>query len=119
LWEAPQEYISNSPLFFADRVNTPILMMHNDGDGAVPYYQSIEFFLALRRLGKPAWLLQYNREAHNLTKRQNAKDLSVRLQQFFDHFLKEAPMPAWMKTGIPSERKGTYWGLEYPEEIEE
>lgn len=112
LWEAPELYISNSPVFKADRVTTPVLIMHNDNDGAVPWYQGIEFFMGLRRLGKPAWLLQYNNEEHNLVERRNCKDLSIRLQQFFDFYLKSAPEPAWMKTGVPTIRKGQYFGYE-------
>ncbi len=61
-----QLYIDNSPVFFANKVNTPLLIMHNDNDGAVPWYQGIEYFMSLRRLGKPVWMLQYNKEAHNL-----------------------------------------------------
>ena len=76
---------------------------------------AIEFFMSLRRLGKPAWLLEYNNEAHNLSERRNAKDLSVRLEQFFDHFLKDEPAPVWMSTGIPYQRKGNYFGFEYAE----
>lgn len=106
LWEAPQLYIANSPVFYADRVNTPLLIMHNDGDGAVPWYQGIELFMALRRLQKPVWMLQYNGEAHNIRARKNRKDITIRLQQFFDHYLKDAPMPEWMKYGIPATRKG-------------
>ncbi|MEJ2596575.1 MAG: prolyl oligopeptidase family serine peptidase, partial [bacterium] len=60
LWERRDLYILNSPLFFANQVNTPLLMMHNDKDGAVPWYQGIEFFNALRRLDKPVWMLVYN-----------------------------------------------------------
>ena len=112
LWEAPELYIANSPLFKADRVETPLLIMHNDADGAVPWYQGIEYFMALRRLGKPAWLLQYNNEEHNLVERRNRIDLSIRLQQFFDHYLKGAPAPAWMTKGVPSIYKGEYFGLE-------
>ncbi len=105
-------YIENSPVFFAPKVNTPVLIMHNDADGAVPWYQGIEFFMSLRRLGKPAWLLEYNNEAHNLKERRNCKDLSIRLQQFFDHYLQGAPEPAWMKSGIPYARKGSYFAYE-------
>ena len=96
LWDGFDLYVENSPLFFAPAVKTPVLIMHNDRDGAVPWYQGIEFFTGLRRLGKVAWLLQYNDEDHNLVERKNAKDLSIRLQQFFDHYLKGAPMPKWM-----------------------
>jgi len=111
-WEALDLYIENSPLFFADKVETPLLIMHNDADDAVPWYQGIEYFTALKRLGKPAWLLQYNKEVHNLAGRVNAKDLSIRLAQFFDHYLKGAPMPVWMKYGVPATSKGIDWGYE-------
>lgn len=106
LWESPQLYIANSPVFYADRVETPLLIMHNDADGAVPWYQGIEMFMALRRLEKPVWMLQYNGEAHNIRARKNRKDITIRLQQFFDHYLKGDPMPKWMKEGIPAIRKG-------------
>lgn len=110
-WQRPDLYTKNSPLFKADKVKTPLLMTHNDKDGAVPWYQGIEFFTALRRLGKTVWLLQYNDEDHNLVERRNRKDLSVRLSQFFDHYLKGAPMPVWMKDGVPAVNKGIDWGL--------
>lgn len=113
MWEAPELYKENSPIFFVDKVQTPLLIMHNDNDGAVPWYQGIEYFMALRRLGKPAWLLQYNKEAHNLKERKNSKDLSIRLQQFFDHYLKGDPMPVWMKTGVPATEKGKTYGFEF------
>ncbi|AUD00667.1 alpha/beta hydrolase family protein [Spirosoma pollinicola] len=99
LWDKPMNYIENSPLFFANRIETPLMMTHNDADGAVPWYQGIELFSALRRLNKPVWMLVYNGEGHNLTQRHNAKDLSIRLYQYFDYYLKDAPMPVWMKEG--------------------
>lgn len=106
LWDKPLYYIENSPLFFMDRVNTPVLIMHNDEDGSVPWYQGIEMFMALKRLNQPAWLLQYNGEDHNLKERKNRKDLSIRLSQFFDHYLKGAPAPLWMTEGLPAVEKG-------------
>ncbi|MFC4871617.1 S9 family peptidase [Negadavirga shengliensis] len=106
LWEKPMHYIENSPLFFADRINTPVLIMHNDEDGAVPWYQGIEFFMALKRNNIPSWLLVYNDEDHNLKERKNRKDLSIRLSQFFDHYLKEQPAPLWMTEGLPALEKG-------------
>jgi dipeptidyl aminopeptidase/acylaminoacyl peptidase len=115
LWEKPLQFIENSPVFFVPRINTPLLIMHNDADGAVPWYQGIEFITALRRLNKPAWLLSYNDEAHNLVKRANRKDLSIRKMQFFDHFLKEAPMPYWMKYGISQKEKGKIDGYQMVE----
>lgn len=101
LWEKPVEYFENSPLFYAPQCNTPCLIRHNDNDGAVPFSQGVEFFVALRRLGKPAWLLNYNNGPHNLTKKlSNRKDLSVRMKQFFDHYMKETPAPSWMTEGV-------------------
>ena len=112
LWEYPLRYIDNSPLFQADKIETPILMMHNDNDGAVPWYQGIEFFVALRRLGKPVWMLNYNGEPHGLQKYQNKRDFAIRMQQFFDHYLKGAPAPVWMEKGVPAIEKGKTLGLE-------
>jgi dipeptidyl aminopeptidase/acylaminoacyl peptidase len=110
LWDKPELYIENSPLFHLPNVTTPLAIMSNDADGAVPWYQGIELFTGLRRLGKPVWLLNYNNEAHNLVLRQNRKDIQRREQQFFDHFLKDVPAPAWMETGVPATEKGKNWG---------
>ena len=101
LWQYPMRYIENSPIFMVDRVKTPLLMIHNDADDAVPWYQGIEFYLALRRLEKEVYFFSYNGEPHGLRRRPNQKDYTVRLQQFFDYYLKGAPKPEWMQTGIP------------------
>jgi dienelactone hydrolase len=106
LWERPDLFIENSPLFRADSVHTPLLIMHNDADGAVPWYQGIEFFNALRRLNRPVWMLTYNSEDHNLVQRKNRKDLSIRMLQFFDHYLMDKPAPRWMTEGLPALIKG-------------
>ncbi|HEY8470339.1 MAG TPA: prolyl oligopeptidase family serine peptidase [Longimicrobiales bacterium] len=119
LWQRPLQFIENSPIFWADKVETPLLMMHNDQDGAVPWYQGIEYFLALRRLGKPVWLINYNGEDHGLSKAQNRKDWAIRMQQFFDHFLMDAPAPVWLAQGIPATEKGRTLGLELLTEAEE
>ncbi|WP_343560419.1 prolyl oligopeptidase family serine peptidase [Sphingobacterium sp.] len=113
LWEAPELYLENSPLFHLNNVNTPVVIMANDNDGAVPWYQGIEMFTALRRLNKPVWMLNYNGDEHNLIQRQNRKDIQVREQQFFDHYLKGAPAANWLKKGVPATLKGIDWGLDY------
>jgi dipeptidyl aminopeptidase/acylaminoacyl peptidase len=105
LWEYPFRYIENSPIFWVDKIQTPIMFMHNDEDGAVPWYQGIEFIMALRRLGKEAYMFNYNGEPHGLRKRVNQKDWTIRMQQFFDHYLKGGPMPDWMKNGIKAWEK--------------
>lgn len=106
LWEDPQRYIANSPLFKINKINTPLLIMHNDEDAAVPFEQGIEFYLALRRLGKTAWLLNYRGEPHWPVKWENKKDFQLRMAQFFDHYLKGAPMPRWMEKGITAMERG-------------
>ncbi|MFO8234005.1 MAG: prolyl oligopeptidase family serine peptidase [Bacteroidales bacterium] len=116
LWEKPLHYIENSPLFYAPKVNTPLLMRHNDADGAVPWYQGIEFFVALRRLDKPVWMLNYNDAPHNeRADSPNRKDFSIRMKQFFDHYLKNDPAPVWMEKGIPATKKGKTRGYELVE----
>ncbi len=111
-WEYPARYVENSPIFNIDKINTPLLVMHNDEDGHVPWYQGIEFFTALRRLGKPSWFLNYNGEPHWPLKRQNRKDFNIRMAQFFDYYLKGAPKPVWMERGVPAIEKGINQGLE-------
>jgi dipeptidyl aminopeptidase/acylaminoacyl peptidase len=101
LWENPNLYLSNRPIFGLDKQETPVLILHNDEDGAVPWYQGIEYYMALRRLNKKAWLLNYNGEPHWPVKWQNRLDFNIRMEQFFDHYLMGKPMPDWMQRGIP------------------
>lgn len=111
LWKSLNLYIENSPLFHFNKVVTPVVLMSNDNDGAVPWYQGIEMFTALRRLGKPVWMLNYNGEAHNLLERKNRKDIQVREQQFFDWKLKGEKPAKWLIKGVPATEKGRDWGL--------
>ena len=106
IWERPDLYIENSPLFHLPKVNTPLLVMANDKDGAVPWYQGIELYTGLRRLGKPCWMLNYNDDDHNLTRLPNKMDLSIRMRQFFDYYLNQGTLPAWMSEGIEAREKG-------------
>jgi dipeptidyl aminopeptidase/acylaminoacyl peptidase len=112
LWEKPLRYIENSPIFWADKIETPLLMMHNDQDGAVPWEQGIELFVALRRLGKPAWLVNYNDAPHWPVTLAEKRDWTRRMQQFFDYYLKDAPAPVWLDEGVPAVEKGRTLGLE-------
>ncbi len=106
LWNGLPLYLYNSPVFYAPYIETPLLIMHNDNDGAVPWYQGIELFVALRRLNKPVWLLNYNGEPHNLREKSPASvDLTQRMMQFFDYYLKGKTMPDWMKYGRPALEK--------------
>ncbi len=105
-WEKALQFIENSPIFWVDRVQTPYLTIHNDEDDAVPWYQGIEFFTALRRLGKEAWMFNFNGEKHGLRQRENQKYWTIHLDEFFDHYLKGAPRPEWMQKGVPYLERG-------------
>lgn len=115
LWQKPELYIESSPLFHLPKVKTPLVIMANDADGAVPWYQGIELFTGMVRLGKPVWMLNYNGEAHNLVLRKNRKDIQIREQQFFDWMLKGAKPAKWITEGVPAMRKGSDWGLDLEE----
>lgn len=113
LWEKPNLYIENSPLFHLPKVTTPLVIMANDADDAVPWYQGIEYYTAMRRLGKKVWMLNYNNEAHNLVERRNRKDIQIREQQFFDYLLKGDKPAKWITDGVPATMKGKDMGLGY------
>ena len=115
-WEYPARYVENSPIFNIDKIHTPLLIMANDADGHVPWYQGIEFFTALRRLQKPSWMLNYNGEPHWPLKMQNRKDFNIRMAQFFDYYLKGAKKPMWMESGVPAIEKGINQHYELIEE---
>ncbi len=113
LWEKTDLYKENSPLFSLPAVKTPLLIMNNDADGAVPWYQGIEYYTAMRRLNKKIWLLNYNGEGHGLVERKNKNDISIREQQFFDYLLKGEKPAKWISEGLPAVLKGRDMGLGY------
>jgi dipeptidyl aminopeptidase/acylaminoacyl peptidase len=117
LWQRRDLYIKNSPIFKTDKVTTPILLMNNKEDGVVPFTQGIEFFMALRRLGKKAWMLQYDGEKHSLITANSKKDYTIRITQFFNHYLKGEPPPQWMTEGIRASMKGIDDGLRIQYEV--
>lgn len=101
MYDNLKPYIDNSPVFFADKINTPMLIQFGDDDGAVPWEQGIEYYLALRRLGKDVVMLHYEGEPHHLQRYANKLDYSIKMREFFDHYLKGAPAPAWWSDGLP------------------
>ena len=115
LWEKLPLYLENSPLFHLTKVTAPMVIMANDADGAVPWYQGIEMFTGLRRLGKKVWMFNYNGQGHGLTQRQDMKDYQIRMQQFFDWILKGEKPAKWITEGVPAVKKGKEWGLEIVE----
>jgi dipeptidyl aminopeptidase/acylaminoacyl peptidase len=111
LWEDPDLFIEESAIFKADQVISPLLIFHCMSDGAVPFEQAVEMFTALRRLGKKCWMLQYDEGNHGVFG-ENARDLTTRVTQFFNFYLKGTPPPRWMSNGIRAMNKGVDTGLE-------
>ena len=105
-WTAKALYESQSPVHNVQNIKTPFLILHGTADGAVDWVQGLEYFNAARRNGKEVILLSYPDEPHHLAKKENQKDFQVRMRQFFDHYLKDAPAPDWMTHGVPQVRKG-------------
>jgi dipeptidyl aminopeptidase/acylaminoacyl peptidase len=100
-WDNLEAYQRNSPVYHAKNVQTPLVILHNDKDGAVDWTQGIEYFNTLRRLGKPVVMLQYKGENHGLRKPENMKDYTVRMKEFFDYQLQDRQPPKWWTEGVP------------------
>lgn len=110
-WQRPDVYLDNSAVFHADRITTPLLISHNKKDNNIPWRQGVELYMALRRLKKPVWMLQYENSGHS-NEGVDAKDCTIRLTQFFDYYLKGLPPPIWMTRGIPVELENSDTGYE-------
>ncbi|WP_291914624.1 prolyl oligopeptidase family serine peptidase [Chitinophaga sp. CB10] len=102
LYDDPQRYINNNALLKADKIQTPLLLMHTTNDATCPFYDALEFFTALRNLNKKVWLLEYQKGSHGVSG-NDIPDFSRRMREFFDHYLKQKPAPLWMteKTDDP------------------
>jgi len=111
LWEAPERYHRNSPLYDLKEVETPLLILANKQDGEL-FRQQVQVFMGLRRMDKRVWLLQYDDSGHSVNYGKDATDFTRRLTQFFDYYLKDAPPPKWMTEGVPARLKGIETGLE-------
>ncbi|MEN9509292.1 MAG: hypothetical protein RLZZ621_1855 [Gemmatimonadota bacterium] len=99
--ENREAYERNSPNRFADKVQTPLVILHDDKDGAVDFNQGITYYNTLRQLNKDVILLEYVGENHGLAQLKNRKDYSLRLIEYWDSYLKGKPAPEWLKSGIP------------------
>lgn len=112
-WNRREAYLENSPILHADQLTTPLLIVHNKGDVAVPFSQGLEFFTALRRMGKKTWMLEYPGEGHLIDKYENQVDFTIRLTQFFDHYLKQEPLPLWMSGQVLKQHMLAEKSLQY------
>jgi dipeptidyl aminopeptidase/acylaminoacyl peptidase len=102
LWKNLGGYIKNSPIFQANKIATPLLLLSNKDDSSVPFSQGVELYMAMRKLDRPAWLLQYSKEGHTIDEWENAVDFTYKVTDFFDHYLKKIDMPKWMYTSYYS-----------------
>jgi dipeptidyl aminopeptidase/acylaminoacyl peptidase len=96
-----QLYWDQSPISGVENMNTPTLYLHGEADPTVNWEQGLEWYNALRFLGKPIIWVSYPGEGHSLRRLENRIDFQIRMRQFFDHYLKGAPAPAWMTEGVP------------------
>ena len=101
LWDSLQAYIRNSPVFFANKTKTPFLIGFGDIDECVPWEQGIELYMAMRRAQAPAIMLHYVNEPHWQTRYWNKLDYSVKMKEFFDHYVLGTEAPDWIINGKP------------------
>lgn len=115
LWQAKDLYLENSMIMNADNIHTPLLIWHNDKDEAVAYEQGRALYLAMRRLQRPAWLLNYKGNGHFLSGTAARRDWTIRMKQFFDYYLNHTAEPRWMKEGIHLRERGIDQKYDYSE----
>ncbi len=99
-WDNIEAFERNSPIYHIKNVQTPLLLLHNDKDGAVDFTQGIEYYNGLRRLNKPVVMITYKGENHGIAKLPNRKDYAVRMLEYFDYMLKDKPAPTWWSKGV-------------------
>jgi dipeptidyl aminopeptidase/acylaminoacyl peptidase len=89
-WQVRSRYIENSPAFYFDRVETPLLIVHGAEDSALNSFLGDQVFVSLRRLGKTVEYAKYSGEGHDPSEwnRANQIDLSRRMIRWFDEYLK-------------------------------
>jgi len=92
-WE---RYNTYSPLYHLPKVKEPILIWYGAKDKNIPPAQSVSYFLGLKRLSKPAVLLEYPNEQHQITNQENQLDINVRNWQWMECFLKDKPPADWI-----------------------
>lgn len=105
LWESKASWLDQTAVLNADKASCPLLLFCGGRNAESRINQTFQLFVALRRLEKKTWWLEYPNGAHNVHDIE-AKDYTIRFTQYFDHYLKGAPPPVWMTSGLPQNVKG-------------
>src|SRR5690606_25497952 len=92
----PEAYERNSPINFVQNVTTPLLSWAAKKDTNVNWEQHMEIFIALRKLKKEHIMVLYENDGHSLSNPENQKDMTNKLFDWYNHYLKGASAPAWM-----------------------
>jgi dipeptidyl aminopeptidase/acylaminoacyl peptidase len=98
-------FMDQSAVFHAKTMDTPLLLLQGTNDGSVDWIQGVEFYNALRFLGKPVIFLSYEGEEHGFRRYENQFDVEMRMKQFYDHYLKGEPAADWIANGVPFLKK--------------
>lgn len=98
-WDIMDEYKDNSPMFQAQNINTPLLVAFGTEDGAVDFGQGVEMFTTMRRMGKPYIMLVYEGENHSLRRKENQLDYTKKVNEYFNHLLKDEEPAEWILKG--------------------
>ncbi|MDH6342554.1 dipeptidyl aminopeptidase/acylaminoacyl peptidase [Parabacteroides sp. PFB2-12] len=90
-WNARDIYVEQSPLFHADKVNTPILFLHGASDTNVPVGESIQMFTALKLLGKPTAMVLVDKQDHQIHDYDKRIRWNNSIYAWFYKWLKDQP----------------------------
>ena len=99
IYEDLQAYIRNSAVYNVHNMKTPLLLETGDNDGTVFWHQAVELYNIARRAKKDVVMLVYGGEDHGLRKKANQMDYHRRIHEWFGHYLKGDPAPAWITKG--------------------
>ncbi len=91
-WNNPQFYLDQSPVFAADKVTTPLLLLHGDADTNVPVGESHQMYTALKLLGKDAELIEFQGDDHHINSRERRLRWWSTILAYFDLKLKDEPL---------------------------
>lgn len=95
--EDKQLYFQNSPIHYVDRVNAPILLWTGKKDQNIYWEQTMEFYIGLKRNRKKVVALFYPKEGHAFFSQEASSDLSLRILDWFDYYLKGKKGAEWIE----------------------